>query len=94
MMRLLEGRDVPFDFGFVPNRLDRIFRGDGDLRSSGLELGDELLPPGRRVSGKSHKETLRAANNYADTLTRSERFEEARSLLRKALPVANQYHQY
>jgi hypothetical protein len=41
-----------------------------------------------KLNGEEHYKTLVAANNYADSLTRSERFEEARSLLRKTLPVA------
>ena len=41
-----------------------------------------------KLHGEETRETLREANNYADSLTRSERFEEARSLLRKMIPVA------
>ena len=34
------------------------------------------------------QETLRAANNYAATLFRAKRFEEAKSVLRKTMPAA------
>jgi tetratricopeptide (TPR) repeat protein len=40
------------------------------------------------LSGKEHEGTLRAANNYASTLVTLERFEEAKSVLRKTMPVA------
>ena len=38
--------------------------------------------------GKEHRETLRAANNYAFSLVSIQHSEEARSLLRKTMPVA------
>ena len=40
-----------------------------------------------KLSGKEHHETLRAANNYATSLNRLERFEEAKPLFRKTMPV-------
>ena len=40
-----------------------------------------------KLNGKEHEETLRAANNYANSLVRLKRFEEAKSLLRKTIPV-------
>ena len=41
-----------------------------------------------KLHGKEHGETIRAALNYAATLIRLERFEEAKSLLLKTMPVA------
>jgi len=41
-----------------------------------------------KYSSEEHEETLRAANNYADTLVNLERIEEAQSVLRKTIPVA------
>ena len=41
-----------------------------------------------KLCGNQHKDTLLAANNYAAALVNLERFEEAKSLLRKAIPVA------
>ena len=40
-----------------------------------------------KLLGEKHEETLRAANNYADSLKDLERFEEAKALLRKTVPV-------
>ena len=41
-----------------------------------------------RHDGKEHFDTLREAYNYANALVGLQRFEEAKSLLRKTLPVA------
>ncbi len=41
-----------------------------------------------RLYGKEHEMTLSAANNYAMTLKELKRFEEAKSVLRKTMPVA------
>ena len=40
-----------------------------------------------KLNGEQHVETLRAALNYASSLCVLERFGEAKSLLRKTLPV-------
>ena len=41
-----------------------------------------------KLNGEENEETLRAVLNYADSLTSLERFEEAKTLLRKVMPVA------
>ena len=41
-----------------------------------------------KLNGEENYDTLTAANNYASALNNLERFEEARSLLRKTKPVA------
>ena len=41
-----------------------------------------------KLSGKEHYDTIRESNNYADTLVRLKRFKEAKSLIRKTIPVA------
>ena len=41
-----------------------------------------------KLNGEEHEETLEAANNWAADLLDLRRFEEARSLLRKTIPVA------
>ena len=41
-----------------------------------------------KLNGRENARTLIAANNYADSLSNLKRFEEARSLLRKVIPVA------
>ena len=62
-----------------------------------MNLGrfEEALPLRRdvysgrlRLNGEEQEITLRAANNYADVLSSLQRFEEARSLLRRTIPVA------
>ena len=41
-----------------------------------------------QLYGEEHRETIREASNYATSLIHLRRFEEAKSLLRKTLPVA------
>ena len=41
-----------------------------------------------RLLGEKHEDTMLAANNYASSLIIQRSFEEAKSLLRKMLPVA------
>jgi hypothetical protein len=41
-----------------------------------------------KITGEGHRETLAAAINYAIALMFSGRFEEAKSVLRKMVPVA------
>jgi hypothetical protein len=41
-----------------------------------------------KLDGQEHGDTLLAANNYALLLNQIKRFEEAKSLLRKVMPVA------
>ena len=41
-----------------------------------------------KLHGEEHPKTLLAANNYAGSLSRLQRFEEAKSLLQKTVPVA------
>ena len=41
-----------------------------------------------KLQGEEHPKTLRAANNYASSLNGLRRFEEAKTLLRRTLPVA------
>jgi hypothetical protein len=41
-----------------------------------------------KLSGEEHRSTILAANNYAFSLAELKRFEEARSLSRRMLPVA------
>ena len=40
-----------------------------------------------KLNGGEHEETLRAANNYASSLARLQRFGEARSLVRRTMPL-------
>ena len=41
-----------------------------------------------KLLGNQHLHTLSAANNYASSLNRLQRFKEAKALMRKSIPVA------
>ena len=41
-----------------------------------------------KLCGEEHGKTLLAANNYANALIENKRFKEAKSVLRKTMPVA------
>ena len=60
-----------------PPRLEQALRLQRDVYSGYL-----------KQNGEGHLETLRAANNLAVTLNDLKRFEEAKALLRKTIPVA------
>ena len=62
-------------------------------REAPPRLGTELVEAIRglsrlRLDGEDNKETIRAASNYALSLTRLQRCEEAKSLLHRTVPVA------
>ena len=76
---------------------DDMLVAQGNLASTYWELGrqeqalqiERDVYSGRlKLNGAEHKMTLIAANNYASTLVVLLRFEEAKSLLRKTMPVA------
>ena len=66
----------------------------GGAAESTHECGDAVntfrdVYSGRlRLNGEEHEKSLIAANNYAHTLLELRRFEEAKALLRKTIPVA------
>ena len=45
-----------------------------------------------KLEGAEHESTLLEANNYAAILAQLERFKEAKSLLRRTIPVARRVH--
>ena len=53
-----------------------------------LQLEQDIYSGNLKLHGGQKIETLQAANNYAWGLVGASRFEEARSLLRKTMPVA------
>jgi len=53
-----------------------------------LGMRQDVYSGNVRLEGEESHEALQAANNYASTLSRLERHEEAKSLLRKMIPVA------
>ncbi len=53
-----------------------------------LQIQREVYSGTLRLHGEQHDETLRAANNCANSFTKLKRFEDAKSLLRSTVPVA------
>ena len=53
-----------------------------------LRIRQDVYSGYLKLFGKEHEETLREANNYAATLKDLRRFEEAKALLRRTIPVA------
>ncbi len=53
-----------------------------------LRLKRDVYSGRVKLNGEEHEETLRAANNYAWSLNALQRFEEAKTVLRKTMPVA------
>ena len=58
------------------------------LQETSLRMRQEVYAKKSKLFGEEHLETLGAANNYASTLNGLQRFDEAKSLLRKTIPVA------
>ena len=52
-----------------------------------LELKRDVYSRRLELLGEEKEQTLRAANNYANSLVDLERFEEAKALLRRTIPV-------
>ena len=53
-----------------------------------IQLKRDVYSGRLKLDGEEHKDTLIAAHNYANSLCDLKRFKEARSLLRKTIPVA------
>ena len=53
-----------------------------------LSMRQEIYSASLKANGKLHEDTLVEAYNYANSLAHLDRFEEAKSLLRKTMPVA------
>ena len=53
-----------------------------------LQMDRDVYSGELKLYGAEHKQTLLAANNYAQSLFNVKGFEEAKALLRKAMPVA------
>ena len=58
------------------------------LLEQALSLRRDVYLGRLKLNGEEHLETLRAANNYAKCLVDLKRFEEAKVLMRNAIPVA------
>ena len=57
-----------------------------------LRLRQEVYSGHLKLNGEEYYETLREANNYASCLIDLQRFKEARSLMRKTIPVTRRVH--
>jgi len=57
-------------------------------RPEALQMNRDVYSGWLRLHGEEHEKTLRAASNYAVSLKNLERFEGAKSVLRKTIPVA------
>jgi tetratricopeptide (TPR) repeat protein len=56
-----------------------------------LSMRQELYSGRLKLDGEEHNSTIIAANNYANTLAGMQRFEEAKSVLRKMTPVVRRF---
>jgi hypothetical protein len=54
----------------------------------GLQMKRDVYSGRLKLNGEESERTLRAANNYASSLGLLQRFEEAKSLMRKSIPIA------
>ena len=57
-------------------------------KEEALRLEKEIYSRSLRLYGEEHSQTFSAANNYALSLRHQLRYEEAKTLLRKTMPVA------
>jgi hypothetical protein len=57
-------------------------------REEASEMDRDIYCGRAKLNGEEHEETLQAASNYTNSLVKLKRFEEAKSVLRKTLPVA------
>ena len=53
-----------------------------------MTIGKEIYSASLKANGKLHEDTLVEAYNYANSLAHLDRFEEAKSLMRRTIPVA------
>jgi len=62
----------------------------GELKrlDEALSLRRDVYSRRLKLNGEEHSSTIRAANNYASSLLGQKRFEEAKALFRRTIPVA------
>ena len=83
----VQGSKDPVHFGRMQNNLAGVYRMLGREEHATRMLRD--VYSGRlKLHGEEHLNTFGAALNYASSLIKLRRFEEAKSLLRKTMPVA------
>ncbi len=69
------------------NNLANTYEDLGRLEPA-LRLKRDVYSARLRLGGEEHERTLLAANNYANSLVKLQRYAEAKSVLRKSIPVA------
>ena len=74
----------------VQSNLSNTYQKLGRLEEA-TQLSRDVYCARVKLSGKENNDTLVAASNYAADLFLLQRFEEARSLLRKVIPVARRF---
>ena len=67
----------------IVNTLEEVGRAE-----EAMLMRDDVYSGTLKLYGEEHRETLVEADNYAVALAAQERFEEAKSLIRKTMPVA------
>ena len=75
------------DMLYMQNNLGETYRALGQDQHA-LRLKQDVYSGRVKLNGEEHEITLVAASNYAVSLRDLRRFEEAKSLLRKTMPVA------
>jgi tetratricopeptide (TPR) repeat protein len=75
------------DFLVAQSNLSITYERLGRLKEA-LRVRQDVYSGRLRLGGEEHEETIRAANNYALSLNDLKRHGEAKSLLRKTVPVA------
>jgi len=71
----------------VQSNLSNTYSNLGRLEQA-LQMDRDIYSGRVKLNGEEHRKTLIAASGYATSLQELKRFEEAKSLLRKTLPVA------
>ena len=71
----------------VQHNLARTYQSLG-REEEALQMRRDVYSGRLKLNGEEHKSTIRAALNYASSLTRLQCFEEAKTLLRQTMPVA------
>ena len=86
-MRRLGVPEDSEDLLIVKSNLSNTYYKVGRLEYA-LQMKRDVYSGRVKLSGEEHQDTLLAANNCASSLNTHGRFEEAKSLLRKTMPVA------
>ena len=85
MMRRLG--EIEHNLLAAQGNLANAYRSLGHLEKA-LRIERDVYSERVRLDGEEHERTILAASNYASSLVQLERFEEAKILMRKTLPVA------